>query len=223
MSPKACIFTLICLSATIAIGLSAHQKDNINMTMNQQNFTPTSEPTAGTIAFLVDYFQKTTAKLKIKVGGLTEAQLQFKPAADRWSIAQCLEHLVAAETAFLERVKTSVETPATPAASDDRLPFTDETLIAALTDRSRKAEAPEALQFDGKYTDPSAAMADFEAARVVVLDYIKAASPQNLRKHTVKWPFGNVDGYHSLLLIAAHTARHTLQIEEVMANPDFPK
>jgi hypothetical protein len=32
-----------------------------------------------------------------------------------------------------------------------------------------------------------------------------------------------MDLYQGLVLLAAHTARHTLQIEEVMASPGFPK
>jgi hypothetical protein len=32
-----------------------------------------------------------------------------------------------------------------------------------------------------------------------------------------------VDLYQVLILLAAHSARHTLQLEEVMASPGFPK
>jgi hypothetical protein len=35
--------------------------------------------------------------------------------------------------------------------------------------------------------------------------------------------FGTWDGYQWLVLISAHSARHTLHIEEVKADPNFPK
>jgi len=35
--------------------------------------------------------------------------------------------------------------------------------------------------------------------------------------------FGLLDGYPWLLLLSAHRARHSEQIEEVKADPNFPK
>jgi hypothetical protein len=38
-----------------------------------------------------------------------------------------------------------------------------------------------------------------------------------------KAPFGSVDVYQVFLMTSAHTARHTKQIEEIKADPGFPK
>ena len=35
--------------------------------------------------------------------------------------------------------------------------------------------------------------------------------------------FGTLDGYQWLLLLSTHSERHTAQIEEVKADPNFPK
>jgi hypothetical protein len=46
----------------------------------------------------------------------------------------------------------------------------------------------------------------------------------DLKDHFINHPaFGTMDLYQELVLLAAHTARHTLQIEEVMASPGFPR
>jgi len=46
----------------------------------------------------------------------------------------------------------------------------------------------------------------------------------DLKEHFITHPvFGTMDLYQGFILLAAHSERHTMQIEEVMANPDFPK
>jgi hypothetical protein len=45
----------------------------------------------------------------------------------------------------------------------------------------------------------------------------------DLRTHIVQAPFGTVDAYQILLVMAAHSARHTAQIREVESNPNYPK
>jgi 60 kDa SS-A/Ro ribonucleoprotein len=37
------------------------------------------------------------------------------------------------------------------------------------------------------------------------------------------FPFGKIDTYQTILFMAAHSRRHTAQIEEILNNPGFPK
>ncbi|MGS2764670.1 DinB family protein [Sinomicrobium sp. M5D2P9] len=176
----------------------------------------------GSREFLLDYFKQTADNLAESVSGLSETRLQFKPAKDKWSVSQCLEHIVTTEGMLLGMALKGLEGPANPEEKDE-VKFSDEELIASITDRSQKAEAPAELQGKGKYTDPETAIRDLETGRKAVLEYIENASMENLRDHVVEFPFGKVDGYQSLLFVAAHSARHTLQIEEVKADPGFPE
>jgi hypothetical protein len=45
----------------------------------------------------------------------------------------------------------------------------------------------------------------------------------DLRQHVSDGPFGSMDAYEWILFIGAHSERHTKQILEVKAAPDFPK
>ena len=48
-------------------------------------------------------------------------------------------------------------------------------------------------------------------------------STADLRDHAINHPvFGQLDGYEWVLAVAAHSARHTKQILEVKADPNFP-
>lgn len=55
------------------------------------------------------------------------------------------------------------------------------------------------------------------------MDYIRTTN-DDLRDRFFDHPvLGPMEGYQWLLLIATHSARHTAQIEEVKADPNFPK
>lgn len=181
-----------------------------------------SRPEAGSKAYLIDYFNQTTENLENSVAGLSAAQLQFKPSEDRWSISQCLEHIVASEKMLFDWARVELEKPAQPSRKSE-VTNTEAQVIAGLTDRSQKFNAPQELQPTGVYQDAATALKDLETARAAVLSYIEQANPEDLRNHISESPGGISDGYQNLLFIAAHCARHTLQIDEVKADPGFPK
>lgn len=171
---------------------------------------------------LLQYFDQTTKELEKQIAGLSEAQLQFKPAPDKWSISQCLEHIVLSERMIFDMAKTALTKAPQPERKSE-VKMTDDNLKTTLTDRSHKFQAPKELQPSGVYKDTKTALADFHAARQPVIDYIKKSDAKDLRNHINDYPTGVVDGYQGLMFIAAHCARHTKQIAEVKADPNFPK
>jgi len=173
-------------------------------------------------AFLLDYYQQTENQLKEQLDGLNSAQLQYKPSADQWSVSQCVEHIIKTEKMLFDLAKATLAEPATPDRKGE-VKVTDQQLIDGITDRSHKAEAPAELIGEGAYTDAEVALADFHAQRKVIISYLEGVSIGDLRDHIADSPFGPVDGYHSMLFIAGHTARHTLQIAGVKSNPAFPE
>ena len=179
-----------------------------------------SRPEAGSKAYLIDYFNQTTENLKNSVAGLSTAQLQFKPSDDRWSISQCLEHIATSEKLLFDMAKAALEKPA-QSEGKPAVTSTDAQLIAGMTDRSQKFRTDQ--EPTGAYTNAEAALNDLETARAAVLSFIQQADVENLRNHVTESPAGTSDGYQNLLFIAAHCARHTLQIEEVKADSGFPK
>lgn len=176
----------------------------------------------GNIDSLLQYFQYTTQLLENNISGLSEAQLQFSPGEGKWSISQCLEHIISAEKMLFDMAKKELGKAAQPQRKNE-VKTTDQDLINMMTDRSQKFQAPKELQPTGKYTNSNIAINNFIAAREPVVQYIKKANLDDLRNHISEYPTGIVDGYQNLLFIAAHCARHIKQIEEVKNNPDFPK
>ena len=65
-------------------------------------------------------------------------------------------------------------------------------------------------------------MKHFVESRATTEDFLKTTA--GLRDHAVDSPLGmKLDGYEFMLFIAGHSERHTKQINEVKADPNFPK
>ncbi len=171
--------------------------------------------------FLLNYFQETTDNLRNSIAGLSKEQLQFKPAEDRWSVSQCVEHIILTENMLFGMAKEIMEKPANPERKKD-VRFSDEDLITGMRDRSQKANTSEELQGEGRYTDPETAIQDFIAQREEVVEYIRNTTLEELRNRISDSPFGATDAYQSFIFIAGHADRHTLQIEEVKSDEGFP-
>ncbi|HEY0769759.1 MAG TPA: DinB family protein, partial [Sphingobacteriaceae bacterium] len=54
------------------------------------------------------------------------------------------------------------------------------------------------------------------------INYVKTTT-DDLRNHYVDLPFGKLDAYQIILFMAAHSKRHTDQIDEILSNANFPK
>lgn len=170
---------------------------------------------------LVQHLQRTSEKFLKSVEGLSEAQWNFKAAPDKWSVAQCAEHIAAAETLIRGAVEKGLATPLEAGQPVAEL-VKDDLITTVVVDRSKKFSAPEPLVPTDRFGSPAAAVESFRKERAATIQLAK--SDADFRAHAVKHPaLGMLDTYGWMLFLSAHSERHTLQIEEVKANPDFPK
>ena len=150
---------------------------------------------------------------------LSEAQWNFKPAPDKWSIAECMEHIAASEDFIRGTVEQNVMKA--PAAPDRDIAKIDAGIVANVPDRSNKVQAPEPLKPTNRFGSPQAAIKHFIESRAKTEEFLKSTA--DLRGHAVDSPVGGKwDAYEFILMIAAHSERHTKQIEELKTNPGYP-
>lgn len=183
---------------------------------------PGEELTAKEKEYASSYLNQTKQAVFDATKNLSAAQLQYKMAPDRWSIEECLKHIAISEKNLRGMVDGLLKQPATPEKRSE-VKVTDEQLIEGTTDRSNKAKAAEV--FDPKntpYHNSQEALDDFSASRDNLINYIKT-SKDDMRNHIISLPFGTYDAFQLVLLVGAHSSRHTQQIEEVKADPGFPK
>jgi hypothetical protein len=169
----------------------------------------------------VKYLEKTRDGVIAATKGLSEAQWNFKPDTNRWSVAECTEHIAAAEDMLMGMVRTNLmKAPARTEKEDVKA--LDQFVLMAIPDRSVKRQAPEPLVPVNRFSSPAKSLAHFQESRAKTISFLK--STKDLREHATDSPLGKkLDGYEWLLFIAAHSERHTKQIEEVKADPNFPK
>ena len=171
---------------------------------------------------LVQQFDRTAKKFRDSVAGLTEAQANFKPSPDKWSVAECAEHIALSESVIRGLVDKTLQAPVKEEGREERA-ARDQFIAAAIVDRSKKAQAPEFLQPKRKFATLAETVAAFDAARKSNVDLARTTQ-DDLRGHVTPHPaFKEMDVYQWMLLIALHSERHTLQILEVKADPGFPK
>ncbi|HXX46451.1 MAG TPA: DinB family protein [Candidatus Acidoferrales bacterium] len=155
------------------------------------------------------------------VKGLSREQLHFKPAPDRWSVAENVEHLTFVEGRVLGFIqKTLSEGP----APEKRSVFEgkDKQMVEDIAGRITRFQAPEPIRPCGRWADDQL-LKEFETARQSTRAFA-SSTEADLRAHFFRHPvFGEIDCYQWLLLIAAHCDRHRAQSEEVMASAGFPR
>ena len=153
---------------------------------------------------------------------LSDAQLNFKPAPDRWSISDCVKHIAMTEMFLWKMTDAALKQPA-DAAKRSEVKLTDEQVLQNIESREHKIKtAPPLEPQNTPFKSCPDALSSFFDSRKMLINFI-ATTNDDMRDHIVTLPFGSFDSYQMLLFMAAHSYRHTQQIEEVKADPNFPK
>lgn len=148
----------------------------------------------------LQYLESTKKAVLEATAGLSEAQWTFKAGPDRWSIAQCMEHIAASEDFIRGLVIEKVMVA--PAVPGRDLKKTDDAVLAMIPDRSKKGQAPEPLVPTNRFGSPDGAVKHFVESRAKTEEFLKTTP--GLRDHAVDSPIGmKLDGYEFVLFIAA--------------------
>ena len=152
--------------------------------------------------------------------GLSKEQLNFKSSPTSWSIAECVEHIAIAENNIFGMITAALKTPADPSRRPE-VKISDEKLLIMITDRTNKVKTPKPFEPSGKFGSYDATLKEFKTKRAEHIKYVKNTK-DDLRNRYQQLPFGTIDGFQVLLFMSAHNERHIKQIEEVMADENFP-
>ena len=171
--------------------------------------------------FAVKYLNETRADYIAQLTGISDAQLNFRSGEGRWTIAEIAEHITVVEEALFDWMTKGRFKPE-PAKCDQPFRVADGMVIGAITNRSRKATAPEQVQPNGRWKTRETLIASFEKARGVTTDFIKN-NKADLRSVFGPSPLGTVDGFQQILFLTGHSERHLAQLKEVKADKNYPK
>ncbi len=160
-----------------------------------------------------DFLKETKKGIWDATQGLSDAQLHFK---------DCLKHIAITEQMLWGMVDGGLKGPATPEKRGD-VKMKDEDVIKNIEDRSSKVKtAPPMEPVNTPYKSAKEAWDSFAKNRDKLVDYVNSTN-DDLRNHMNTLPIGTFDSYQMILFIGAHSNRHMQQINEVKADPNFPK
>lgn len=184
--------------------------------------------TNGEIEGFVVELQAVAADASKVFGGLSAAQLNWKPSAERWSVGQCFDHLIVTNRTFfpaLDKVaagtfKSSLWGRVSPLSG-----FFGRLILKALDpEKGRKTKAPRV--FEPAMSDVAAdVIKQFAAHQEELSARLRATAAANLRGLKVTSPVSPVATY-SLLdayrIVVAHERKHFEQARRVTQSEGFP-
>lgn len=171
----------------------------------------------------VEYLKLTQQKFLDSIKGLSEEQWNYKPAPDRWSVAEVAEHIGISETTIFGMIREQIMRSPVDPSKRESVKGKEDQIMKMIPDRTTKAQAPEMLRPVGRWATRDALTEEFKKNRGNAIEFVKTTE-EPLRDHFGPNPVLNdLDAWQWLLFMAAHTERHTAQINEVKAGQGFPK
>jgi hypothetical protein len=182
----------------------------------------------GEIEGFVEELRAVTSDALKVFGGLSAAQLNWKPSAEQWSAGQCFDHLIVTNSCFfpdMERVaagtyKSSLWGRVSPLSG-----FFGRFILKALDpEKGRKTRAPRV--FEPTQSDVAADVIErFAAHQDDLVNHMRATAGADLRGLKVTSPVSPVATY-SLLdayrIVVAHERKHFEQARRVTQSEGFP-
>src|SRR6185437_15709719 len=117
--------------------------------------------------FLLTLLQETRDVFLNSFAGITEEQSRMKPAPDRWSVLDTVEHLTIAETVQLRLISTQC----TPRPVD--APNREYAFLEMIPNRTRKMESPEGAKPIGRFATLAEAAEQFKKTRGNVIRFLE--------------------------------------------------
>ncbi len=178
----------------------------------------TTEERAHVVQLLEDSAKQHLASME----HVNQAQWNWKPAPDRWSVGQTAEHILQAEVILFRKLQLAIQSPADP-DWETKTAGKAALLERVILDRSQKADAPESTR--PQSLSKEEVVRRFQELRSQIIKFAEE-TPIPLKEHTAEHPFPaftTLNAYQWLLLVPLHAMRHHQQIAEIKAAPGYPK
>ena len=171
--------------------------------------------------YVLDHLGASETRLLGLTDALRPEQWHFKPAPERWSIAENVEHCILVEKAIGALVIRALGEPATPekrasvARKEEQVKRVDDA-------RGREIVAVEALRPIGRWADTDELRAELRRVRARSTAFVTEAEAE-LRDHFAPHQaLGDLNCYQWLVVMSQHGERHAKQIEAVKASAGYP-
>jgi len=161
---------------------------------------------------------------------LTEAQLNWKPSAEQWSIAQCLEHLAVATKGF-DKYFTEVLQRAGSKTSMTSPPAYKPTMMGGWLARHVAPESPKKLRAPrmfrpGDASSIQGSLLMFLDEQQKFVDFVRQCRGIDYNKTRIRSPVTPLVRYSladAFVITVLHAQRHLAQARRVRESQGFPR
>ncbi len=205
---------------TFFLPAQAHSAKNVGKGTIQVTVTELKEAApSGTLsaaerAEILALLERGQRELEELVASTPEELWAKKPAPDRWSVAEVVEHLGAGEGLLFGMLQQALAAPPSPNWALVEGGMSTESFMNMLQDRSKKYQAPEPIQPKGGMSRADA-LAKYAGARAITAEFVRRTSAP-VKKHVADGPAGKMTGHQMLVLLGGHNLRHNAQIREAL-------
>lgn len=164
----------------------------------------------------------------VAFGGLSVQQINWKPSAGEWSIAQCLEHLMMLNTPYFRIIEDALSAKHRPTllarapllpAFFGRLVLSSVQPEAKQKVKARPAFAPSSTPID------LGILVRFSTHQEELIRLMKASAARPIGKIIITSavsPYVTYSLLNAYRILVAHEQRHLQQAERLMRMPGFP-
>src|SRR4030095_6843582 len=181
------------------------------------------------ISNLVQSLENSTRRVQETFGNLSEEQLNWKPGPEKWSIGECLGHLIATNKLYFaqfEKIsggthKNSLWQNVSPFSG-----FFGNFILKAVSPDTEKKMKTAKIFSPVKSSVPLIIINEFANVNNDCINYFRKFENVDLEKTKVYSPVARLITYRLcavLNILAQHEIRHINQAQRVMETEGFPK
>jgi hypothetical protein len=156
------------------------------------------------------------AALVAAAAGVSDDGARRRPEAQRWSVLECVEHVILVEYGVFASISVH-STPGAPPVEPRR----EGQILRGMTNRERKFPAPDHAEPTGRYSSLAEALQEFRKRRARTVAYVEQYQDDPRNRTTLHPVLGPVNCQEMFLVLALHPARHALQIKEARKSLGF--
>jgi len=159
---------------------------------------------------IVQILENSRQEFNAAASGFAESQAKISPEEGRWSVLQCVEHVVVVEDVFFGRLQGAERMPA-PRVDKQK----EAELVARVPNRTTRAQAPEHVRPSDRFATLAEAIEQFNASRARTIRFAQERGDDLYSMASEHPRFGPINGIELLVIMAGHARRHAEQIREV--------
>jgi len=175
--------------------------------------------------YLISLLEDTMRDYLAAAGKATEAQWQFKPAPDRWSLAEVTEHLTLSELQLYYEVTMAFNAPARPDLRS-QIAGNDSKAIDFILEEGKHVAAKMVTPL-GSGANKEILLRALRVRREASIELLRGKTEEELRTHMVYKDRSSVtpvrDAYQEFLVFALHWTRHMRQVDSIQGDRNYPR